>query len=316
MPGILAPGSEQTRHAATLDTSTGRTNDPSPRGGDAPIQELGVAEQATIGSDAMTPAERVRELWRFREVIRNFISQDLKVKYRRSAMGFFWSLLNPLLMMAVMSLVFSQFFRFGDFKNYPLFLFSGLLAWTFFGSTIDGCSVSIINSESFVKRQYFPKLVFPLSLLGQNLITMLLSMFVLLVAIGWFIGFQLTPALAILPLSVFCLVCFSLGLGALFAVLTVHFRDVQHFVQVGTMAWYFLTPVFWPLNEQTQPLSRHIYFRLNPMYHLIRMFQLPIHEGQVPSPRQIALACSISLAMLAVGLAIFWRREDELIFRL
>lgn len=273
-----------------------------------------MAADVNIGSDSMTVAGRLRELWQFREVVRNFIAQDLKVKYRRSSLGFFWSLLNPLLMMGVLSIVFSKVFRFDTTGSYPLFLFSGLLAWTFFASTIDGCSVSIISNESFAKRQYFPKLVFPLALLGQNLVTMVLSMTVLLAALGWFLGFRVTPALAILPLSMLCLVSFALGLGAIAAVLTVYFRDVQHFVQVGTMAWYFLTPIFWPLD--TQPKDVQIYFRLNPMYHIIRMFQMPINEGVLPSPEQIALACGVALVTLLAGLGIFWSREDDLIFRL
>jgi ABC-type polysaccharide/polyol phosphate export permease len=107
----------------------------------------------------MEAASGLREVWQFREVIKNFVSQDLKVKYRRSFLGFFWSLLNPLLQMLVISIVFSMLFKF-DVRNYALYVLSGLIPWNFLAISIDSCSMSIISSEGMIKRQYFPKLVF------------------------------------------------------------------------------------------------------------------------------------------------------------
>lgn len=262
----------------------------------------------------MTTAARIREVWQFREVIRNFVSQDIKVKYRRSVLGFFWSLLNPLLMMIVLSVVFATIFNFRGIRHYTLYLFSAMLPWTFFATTVDGCAVSIINNESYLKRQYFPKLVFPLALLGQNLVTLLLSMVVLILTLGWFIGFQVTPALAILPLSFGCLIAFALGLGTIVAVLTVYFRDTQHLVQVGMTAWYFFTPILWPLTMQ--PESRHVYFKMNPMYFIMEMFRAPIYRGVFPSSTAIAVACGVCGVTFLVGLFVFWNRENDLIFRL
>ena len=263
----------------------------------------------------MTVSERVLELWRFREVIRNFVSQDLKVKYRRSSLGFLWSLLNPLLMMIVLSLVFSHLFDMrGGLKSYTLYLLSGALPWTFFAATVDGCSVSIIESEGYAKRQYFPKLVFPLSRLGQHLVTLILSMVALLAVMGPFIDFQLSPALAVLPLSFLCLIAISLGVGATVAAMTVYFRDTQHLVQVALTAFYFLTPILWPMSAQSE--RRHIYFKMNPMYHVLEMFRAPIYRGEWPAGLETAVAIGTSIAALIIGLAIFWNREDDLIFRL
>ncbi|MCZ6815830.1 MAG: ABC transporter permease, partial [Planctomycetota bacterium] len=222
-------------------------------------------------------SERVLELWRFREVIRNFVSQDLKVKYRRSSLGFLWSLLNPLLMMIVLSLVFAHLFIGikGTMTNYTLYLLSGSLPWIFFAATVDGCCVSIIENEGFAKRQYFPKLVFPLARLGQHLVTLLLSMVALLAAMGPFIDFRFSWALAVLPLSFLCLIAIALGVGAAVAALTVYFRDTQHLVQVALTAFYFLTPILWPMSAQSE--RRHIYFKMNPMYHVLEMFRAPIY---------------------------------------
>ena len=148
----------------------------------------------------MESSAGLREVWRFREVIKNFVSQDLKVKYRRSFLGFFWSLLNPLLQMAVITVVFSLLFKF-DMKDYALYVLSGLVPWSFWATSVDGCCMSIVSAEAMLKRQYFPKLVFPLSIIMQNLVTFVLSLGVLLLVLAPITGYVPSPALLILPLS-------------------------------------------------------------------------------------------------------------------
>lgn len=273
-----------------------------------------IGDPATVGN-TMTIAGRIIEVWRFREVIRNFVSQDLKVKYRRSVLGFFWSMLHPLLMIIILSLVFTRLFRFEDVPHYPLYILSGLLPWTFFATCVDGCSVSILNNEAYVKRQYFPKLVFPIALVMQNLVTFVLSMVALLAILGWFIGFRITPALAMLPLSCVCLISAALGLGAIVATLTVYFRDTQHLVSVAINALFYLSPIIWPIEEMERR-GVDQYFRLNPMLYVMRMFRAPLHEGVWPSETEILVACGTSVTLLVIGLAVFWLREDDLIFRL
>ncbi len=282
------------------------------------------------------------ELWRFREVIKNFVAQDLKVKYRRSALGFFWSLMNPLLQMIVMSIVFSLMFK---IPNLSLYILSGSVGWTFFASTVDACAISIIGAESMLKRQYFPKLVFPLSTVIQNLITFALSLLVLLSLVGPFCGFRLSPALLVLPLSFTCMACFTLGVGALAAVATVHFRDMQHLITVFLSALFFLTPVIYPLDDKTIhhppaaatasaettgvelanrsktaegpiPAEYRRYFKINPLFSLLSMFQRPIYDRMLPTNKEMLAAVGVSLASLGIGLAVFRRFEDELIFRL
>lgn len=279
------------------------------------------------------------ELWRFREVIKNFVAQDLKVKYRRSALGFFWSLMNPLLQMIVMSIVFSLMFK---IPNLSLYILSGSVGWTFFASTVDACAISIIGAESMLKRQYFPKLVFPLSTVLQNLITFALSLLVLLSLVGPFCGFRLSAALLILPVSFACMACFTLGVGALAAVATVHFRDMQHLITVFLSALFFLTPVIYPLDDKTIqhpppahsepgvvevsnrsttasgpiPFEYRKYFKINPLFSLLSMFQRPIYDRMLPTRTEMAAAIGVSLASLGIGLAVFRRFEDELIFRL
>jgi len=283
-----------------------------------------------------------RELWRFREVIKNFVAQDLKVKYRRSALGFLWSLMNPLLQMIVLSTVFSLMFK---IPNFTLYILSGVVCWSFFSTSVDGCAVSIIGAEGMLKRQYFPKLVFPLAKVVENLVTFVLSLTALLLVAGPFCGFKLTTALAVLPLSFACMVCFTLGVGAIAAVATVHFRDMQHLITVFLSALFYLTPVIYPLDDKTHPPDSkqavsatstadadptgraqiakgpipdeyRRYFKLNPLFSLLAMFQRPIYDGMLPTRSETTTAVGVALASLAAGLLVFRRFEDGLIFRL
>lgn len=285
------------------------------------------------------------ELWRFREVIKNFVAQDLKVKYRRSALGFFWSLMNPLLQMIVLSVVFSLMFK---IPNFTLYILSGIVCWTFFSTSVDACAVSIIGAEGMLKRQYFPKLVFPLAKVTENLVTFVLSLTVLLLLVGPFCGFRFTAALAVLPLSFACIVAFTLGLGAIAAVATVHFRDMQHLITVFLGAMFYLTPVIYPLDDKTItaehppaataaassedggtvvtqraeiakgpiPDKYRKYFKINPMFSLLAMFQRPIYDAMLPTRPETLTAIGVSLASLTTGLLVFRRFENGLIFRL
>lgn len=298
-----------------------------------------------VETHAFSVGARLREVWRFREVIKNLVAQDLKVKYRRSALGFFWSLLNPLLQLTVLSLVFSLMFR---IPNLSLYILSGLIPWTFFSTTVDGCSTSIVNAEGMLRRQYFPKLIFPLSLVTQNLVTCVLSLTVLLLAMGWWVGFHAVPALVILPLSFVCIVCVALGVGAVAAVVTVYFRDMQHLIGVFMSAWFYLTPIIYPLDdivlardtgrvaaapaatqaaepptdprfERTRSPIPHAYrglFKINPMFAIIEMFHRPIYYGMWPTPSELGAALGISAGSLLVGVGVFWRLENSLIFAL
>jgi ABC-type polysaccharide/polyol phosphate export permease len=278
----------------------------------------------------------LQEVWRFREVVKNFVSQDLKVKYRRSFLGFFWSLLNPLLQMTVISVVFSKLFH--GVPNYTLYVLSGLIPWTFISATIDGCSMSIIASEGMIKRQYFPKMVFPLSVVLQNLVTFSLSLFVLLLMIGPFAGFRITPALLILPYSFLCIVSVAFGIGIVGAVLTVYFRDMQHLITVFMSMWFYLTPIIYPIEAKEDataaasvqsgekihaPIDRgpipqkyRFYFKLNPLYSVIEMFHRPIFNAMLPTNSELLVATSTAAISLIAGFLIFRRCEDSLIFNL
>ena len=278
----------------------------------------------------------ITDVWQFREVIKNFVAQDLKVKYRRSYLGFFWSLLNPMLQLAVISAVFSTLFRF-DIRSYALYVLSGLIPWSFLSTSITESSMSVISAESMLKRQYFPKLIFPLSIILQNMVTFVLSLIALLVFLGVFIGFKLTPSLFILPVSFFYIMATALGLGAIAAVLNVYFRDVQHLIGVILSAWFYITPIIYPIEAKqakndsveakpgtpagmvdtnTIPHEYRQYFKLNPFFSIIEMFHRPIYDGRLPTRAEFLSATVVAFGCLGGGLLFFGYFDKRLIFHL
>ena len=188
--------------------------------------------------------------------------------------------------------------------------------------------------------------MFPLSKVIQNLVTFVLSLAALLLLVGPFCGFKLTAALAVLPLSFACMVCFTLGVGAIAAVATVHFRDMQHLITVFLSALFYLTPIIYPLDDKSHspdapaattapiegaasatssraavakgpiPFEYRKYFKLNPLFSLLAMFQRPIYDGMLPTPTETVAAIGVAVGSLALGLFVFRRCEDGLIFRL
>lgn len=262
---------------------------------------------------------RIGELLERRDLVWLLTLQDLRVRYRASFLGFLWSLLNPLLSMAVLATVFHFIMRI-RLDHYAVFLLSSLLPWSFFATSLTRCSTVIIQHGALVRRQPLPKLVFPLSVAVSNLVNLGLSLAVLLVIVGPFLGYRPAWSLLVLPISLICLVMITLGLGALLAATTVYLRDVQHLIGVLLPAWMYATPVLYPLeipgHEPLIPEEYHFYFRLNPMYHVIQLFSRPIYWGSLPDASVLASAIACAGLVLVAGVAFFWWREDDLVFRL
>lgn len=263
------------------------------------------------GHSVMIRSGRFQELFHYRTILKNFLKQDIKIKYRRSFLGFLWSLLNPILMMAVITTAFS--FMFNRPEGYTLHLLATLLPWICFSQALESSSRSIISSENYLRQLYFPKLVFPLRRTLFSFCEYIFSLLALFVVFG-FIGFRPTPALLILPFSIVVLLCFTLGLGCLGAVIVVYFRDAEHLIGVATRAWFYLTPILIPYDEI--PARFQKYFALNPMYYVLEMFDAPISRGVLPSPEIILISTVLAMTACLFGLTVFFKMEDGLIFRL
>ena len=264
-----------------------------------------------VSAKANALSDQFRELARFWPVVMNLASQELRVRYQRSALGFFWTLLHPILMMATLCVVFSQLFGY-TIREYAVLLFSGLVPWTFLSNTINECSSCIIQNEGLIRKIYLPKTVFPIARLLINLTTLGLSMaamFLLLVPIG------ARPHLSMLalPAAIVIFAAFALGLGLLIVLLNTFYRDVGHMAGVILQAWYFATPILYRLEQV--PESARPWFKLNPAYPFIRVFQTLIYDGAWPGTLWV-WAAGVAAVSLGTGYVAFKLHEDKMVFRL
>ncbi|MBX6311672.1 MAG: ABC transporter permease [Isosphaeraceae bacterium] len=256
-------------------------------------------------------ADDIRELRRFGPVVQNMVVQELRVRYQRSMLGFFWTLLNPILMMATLTVVFSQVFG-QDPRNYAIYLFAGMIPWGLLSLSLSDCAYCIIANEGLIRKIYLPKLVFPLTKVLINLTTFVLSLvalFLLLIPLGARFS---APMLA-LPLAIVLFSAFTLGLGLLVATVNTFYRDCGHLVTVLLQAWYFATPIMYELQNFD---GNRRWFLLNPALPFVRIFQAIIRDGQWPSLSMFAAAAALAALALGVGYVVFKCYEDKLIFRL
>jgi ABC-type polysaccharide/polyol phosphate export permease len=253
-----------------------------------------------------------RELFRFRAVIQNMVVQELRVRYQRSVLGFFWTLLNPILMMGTLTLVFSQVFNVEDWRKYAIYLFAGMVPWTFLTGAINDCAYCIIAHENLIRKIYLPKLVFPLARVLIHLTTFVLSMVAMFLLLKP-LGAKFSLPLLLLPAITMLIGLFALGLGLIVATMNTFYRDCGHLVSVFLQAWYFATPIIY--YPTLLPASVRWRFWLNPAYPFIRLFQ-DVIRGFWPSWPTFLVAAAIALVSLGVGYATFKFFEDKLVFRL
>ncbi len=252
------------------------------------------------------------ELIRFWPVVNNMVVQDLRVRYQRSMLGFLWTLLHPILMMTILSIVFSNLFK-TPIKNYAVHLFAGMVPWGFLAATLNDCSICIIINENLIRKIYLPKLIFPLSKTLINLITFLLSLTALFLLFKP-LGAPVSLALLALPMAIVLFFAFVLGLGMLIATANTFYRDAGHLVTILIQAWYFATPIVY--QESNMPADRRWMFWLNPAYPFVRMFQSILRDGLYPEFTTFSVAAAIAAVSLGIGYATFKSHEDKLVFRL
>ena len=258
--------------------------------------------------------ERLRELWRYRDLIRNLVVRDLKARYKNSVLGIAWSWVNPLLMMMVFTIVFKFLYGRADLPDYHVFILCGLLPWNFFSASVTGATTSIISNASLVKKVYFPREVLPISIVLSNLVNFLIALPVFF-ALALASGVPVTSAVLLLPLPILVQVAFCIGLALILATLDVFYRDTQVIMEVLLLAWFFVTPIFYPITEVPQQitvlgltLNAQLWLRrLNPMASIVASYRDLLYWG-VPTGWDFFLRTALtSLATLVVGYLLFLR---------
>ncbi|MCC6933509.1 MAG: ABC transporter permease [Deltaproteobacteria bacterium] len=248
------------------------------------------------------------EMWRFRSLTWALVVRHLNTRYRGSFLGFIWSFLNPLCLIAVYSLVFRYYVRFGNVEHYTLFLFAGLLPWIWFSSGLLEATASISGGGSLITKAMFPAHILPLVSVLTNCFNFL---FALPILIGYmlFCGESLTVALFYFPLIIFIELIFIVGLALALAAINVHYRDVQHILGNVLTFLFFLSPILYPVENV--PAELKITLLVNPLAYFTQMYQAIFTQGVNPSGLYLGVsACCAGLSFVIGNMIFNHYRED------
>jgi ABC-2 type transport system permease protein len=278
---------------------------------------------------------RAVDIWKYRELLGNLVRRELKVKYKNSVLGFVWTLLNPLLYLVIFTIVFSIILK-NPVPRYGLLLLSGLLPFNLFSVGLTAATTSITANGPLVQKVWFPREILPLASIGANLITFFFQMTILLTGLALF---RQTPQWSMLWLLVPALILtlmIGAGLGLMLSALNVYFRDVQHFLELGLLTWFWLTPVVYNFQLVGQALIARVgaggerWAALNPMLPIVITFQrvlynplnfdakqqegfaLMLHRSSLWYLENLGISALFGMAFLYFGFKVFSRLEANL----
>ena len=249
----------------------------------------------------------IAAMYRYSFLISQLVIRDFKSKYKRSILGVFWSFLNPLLTMTVQFLVFSTFFS-SDTQNYPVYLLSGVVCFSFFNECTTMCLSSISGNARLITKVYIPKYIFPLARTISSSINLGISLVPLLLA-SLVLGVAIRPQALLFFYFLACLIIFSLGIGLFLSALMVFFRDIQFLWSVLTQIWMYATPIFYP--AEIIPEKYRFIVRFNPLYHFIGNCRTCLINGISPEPRAYFFCLFFALASLLIGAYTFKKTQDK-----
>lgn len=252
----------------------------------------------------------LHEFWKYRDLMVLLVKKDIKLKYRRSFLGYVWSVLNPLLIMVVMTIVFSTMFA-RNIENFPVYLFCGQLLFNFMSNSTRQAIFSITGNAALMKKTYVPKYIFTVAKVTSGLVDLVFSLGALVI-IMLVTRARVTWHVLLFPLVLFQLYVFCVGLGLFLAQANVYFKDTQFIYNAVTTAWMYLTPIFYPieaLGGQVQWMVKY----LNPMYFYVGQFRDLVYSGQLPGPVIVTAGCVAAVVMLCIGIWSFMRSKDNFI---
>ncbi len=254
--------------------------------------------------------ELCRDTYRYRELIWALALRELTVRYKRSVLGFLWALLNPALLMLVLTLVFSNIMTF-NIPHYAIFLLSVLLPWTFFGQTLSYAVESVVANGDLIKKVATAKLVFPVAAVISNMINLLLSLIPLAILV-LVLHHPFYLSWLYLPVALIALAIFTTGVSFFFATANVYYRDITHIVQTLLQVLFYVTPIVYAL--EIFPARYRWLFRLNPLVYLFDGFREPVYYGRLPTEGYVVASFLCAFIALIVGFAFFRKHQDEFVF--
>jgi ABC-type polysaccharide/polyol phosphate export permease len=256
------------------------------------------------------------DLYRYRELFGNLFRRDLQTRYKGSALGVVWSLLNPLILMGIYVLVFSVLWKATDIEHYPLYLLVGLALWLFFSASLTTAARSMVDSAALVKKVRFPRQLVPLSVVATQLVTFVAMLLVLMVVNPIVISKTRDTFLLAIPVAA-GIVAFVCGVALIVSCANVVFRDVEHLVQAVLLPWFFLTPILYRLEDLPGGVQRYdwvvtILRWVNPLTPPLYALRDPLFYGVVPNVWDVVYLVVEVLIALAVGAWVFRRVDDRI----
>ena len=250
----------------------------------------------------------VKELWEYREMIVSLVKRDLKSRYKGSVLGFLWMFLNPLLQLAVYTVVFSTIMKMGIEKFY-LFLFVALVPWLYFSTCLSAGTTVIFSQQDMVKKIYFPREALPLAFTISQFVNMLLS-FVVIFIVVICSGVHIRPnALCYLPFVMLAEFILALGITFLVSACNVYFRDLEYILGIISMAWMYLTPILYPMDMVPQQYADIFY--MNPMTSITIAYRDILYYGRAPQMNTLLQALLLGMAILVVGQMTFGKLQKK-----
>ncbi len=253
-----------------------------------------------------TALEEIRALAKYRDLLYQLVRRDIITRYKRSALGLLWTMLNPLGTMIILSIVFSQMF--GLKGVYPAYIITNLVAWNFFAQTTQFSLNSTLWGSALFQRIYLPRTSFVISTTGTGLINLLLSLVPMLL-IFVVTRVQIHWSVLLLPAALLLLVIFTLGISLLISTLTVFFPDVSEFFPVLLTAWMYLTPIIYPESLLRDNQFGYLIIGLNPLYRVLKLFRMVLFDGVIPPVYDWAIGSLVAVITLALGWYIFTSRS-------
>lgn len=261
-----------------------------------------------IGPHAQSLPALLRELWQYRELLWVLAARDVKIRYKQTVFGVAWALFQPFLSMVVFSIVFGRLAKIPtEGVPYPVFVYAGLLPWTFFSGAFSSSANALINMSGLLSKVYFPRLLVPLSPLGAHLVDLGVASSILF---GLLLFYQvpLTASLLVLPLLVVILLILAVGIGSLVSAVIVRFRDLRIVLPYATQALLFASPVVWGTNLVPERFLPYLY--LNPLAGLIDGVRSSV-LGRPFDWSAIGTSAAVSAALFVAGMAVFLKLERQ-----
>jgi lipopolysaccharide transport system permease protein len=280
---------------------------------------LSAAAQAEVPRTVIKPSRGwislgLKEVWEYRELLYFLVWRDVKVRYKQTALGAAWAILQPLLTMLIFTLFFGGLAKIGsDGLPYPIFSYAGLLPWTLFAEGVARSSQSLVSSSNLIKKVYFPRLIVPASAVFAGVIDFAIA-FVVLIGLMAYYGIWPSASIVLLPLLLILVLAICLGVGIWLSALNVEYRDVRYVVPFFVQIWLFVTPVIYPASRvvaklESMGLPAWLY-GLNPMAGVVEGFRWAL-LGRTGSPASLILASAVAAVFILVSGAFYFRRMEK-----